>query len=181
MNTLRTAMEKVRAHTSYVTPSIELLAGLLASIERIADAALSQSLVGAAESNAPHEIRTSDRLNELLALFRRLRDEEYLFVSAGLEDNASPAAVNYHQGYADAMKQVVSLLGPAARLPAGTSTQATMPDEIATRAEALWEELGGDLCICQRLDVPHWCESCRRRIDLIATAFRRLDHFRSLR
>jgi hypothetical protein len=37
---LREALVKVRAHTSYVNPTIELLAGLLASIERIADAAL---------------------------------------------------------------------------------------------------------------------------------------------
>ena len=37
-------------------------------------------------------------------------------------------------------------------------------------AEALWEALGGDLCICQRTDVPHWCEKCQGRIDLIAAA-----------
>lgn len=41
------------------------------------------------------------------------------------------------------------------------------------RAEALWEELGGDLCICQRPDVPHWCERCQQRIDLIIAAFHR--------
>jgi hypothetical protein len=40
-------------------------------------------------------------------------------------------------------------------------------------AEGVWEELDGDLCICQRPDVPHWCESCRRNIDLIASALRR--------
>ena len=37
---LRTALTKVRAHTSYTTPTIELLQGLLQSIERITDAAL---------------------------------------------------------------------------------------------------------------------------------------------
>lgn len=37
---LRQALVKVRAHTSYVNPTVELLAGLLGSIERITDAAL---------------------------------------------------------------------------------------------------------------------------------------------
>lgn len=32
------ALRKVRAHTSYATPDVELLKGLLASVERIADA-----------------------------------------------------------------------------------------------------------------------------------------------
>lgn len=40
--------------------------------------------------------------------------------------------------------------------------------------EALWEELGGDLCICQHDDVGHWCENCQRRIDIISAAFRRV-------
>jgi len=44
---------------------------------------------------------------------------------------------------------------------------------LRERAEALWEELGGDLCICQRSDVPHWCENCQRRIDTILAAFHR--------
>lgn len=35
------------------------------------------------------------------------------------------------------------------------------------RAEYLYEEIGGDLCTCQRPDVPSWCESCQRRIDRI--------------
>jgi hypothetical protein len=39
-NALRAALVKVRAHTSYTHPDRELLTGLLASIERIADAAL---------------------------------------------------------------------------------------------------------------------------------------------
>jgi hypothetical protein len=39
----REALIRVRAHTSYVNPTMELLQGLLASIERIADAALRQS------------------------------------------------------------------------------------------------------------------------------------------
>jgi hypothetical protein len=45
--------------------------------------------------------------------------------------------------------------------------------EMRERAEALWEELGGDLCICQNADVPHWCEKCQGRIDLICSAFQR--------
>jgi DNA replication protein DnaD len=45
-------------------------------------------------------------------------------------------------------------------------------DDIRTRAEALWEELGGDLCLCQHPDVAHWCERCQSRIDLILAAFR---------
>lgn len=44
------------------------------------------------------------------------------------------------------------------------------PERI--RAEALYEELGGDLCICQNADVPHWCEKCQQRIALIQSAFR---------
>ncbi len=43
--------------------------------------------------------------------------------------------------------------------------------DLRVRAEALWEELGGDLCICQRPDVPHWCEKCQGRLDLIESAF----------
>lgn len=45
--------------------------------------------------------------------------------------------------------------------------------ESRARAEALWEELGGDLCVCQQPDVPHWCERCQRRIDLIQSALKR--------
>lgn len=37
---LRKALIRVRAHTSYVNPSVDLLAGLLASVQRIVDAAL---------------------------------------------------------------------------------------------------------------------------------------------
>jgi hypothetical protein len=40
----------------------------------------------------------------------------------------------------------------------------------ATEAERLWEELGGDLCICQRPEVPHWCEGCQIRMGKIAAA-----------
>lgn len=32
------------------------------------------------------------------------------------------------------------------------------------RAEELYEDIGGDLCVCQRADVPHWCEGCQPRI-----------------
>jgi hypothetical protein len=35
------------------------------------------------------------------------------------------------------------------------------------RAERLWEQIGGSLCLCQRPDVVHWCEDCQRRIDII--------------
>lgn len=42
------------------------------------------------------------------------------------------------------------------------------------QAESLYEELGGDLCICQRADVPHWCERCQQRIGLLS-AFARLQ------
>lgn len=40
---LRYALVKIRSHTSYVNPTLELLQGLLASIERIADAALKET------------------------------------------------------------------------------------------------------------------------------------------
>jgi hypothetical protein len=46
-------------------------------------------------------------------------------------------------------------------------------ETLRQRAEALWEELGGDLCVCQRPEVPHWCETCQRRIDTIGAAFQR--------
>lgn len=39
---------------------------------------------------------------------------------------------------------------------------------LRDRAEQLWEGVGGDLCICQRPEVPHWCEKCQHRIDFIA-------------
>jgi hypothetical protein len=41
---------------------------------------------------------------------------------------------------------------------------------MTTAAEQLWEEIGGDLCICQRPDVRHWCERCQSRIDKIQVA-----------
>jgi hypothetical protein len=50
----------------------------------------------------------------------------------------------------------------------------TAPDALRSLAENLWEELGGDLCICQRPDVSIWCEKCQQRIDLIASALRRV-------
>ncbi len=47
-----------------------------------------------------------------------------------------------------------------------------MSDEIDQIAENLYESIGGSLCICQRTDVFHWCESCQRRCGLIAQALR---------
>jgi hypothetical protein len=44
-------------------------------------------------------------------------------------------------------------------------------DVMRARAEALWEELGGDLCLCQQREVPHWCERCQQRMNTIAAAF----------
>lgn len=48
-----------------------------------------------------------------------------------------------------------------------------MTRDIRDEAEALYERIGGDLCICQRGDVPHWCETCQRRIDMIQNALLR--------
>ncbi len=45
--------------------------------------------------------------------------------------------------------------------------------ETRLRAESLWEELGNNLCVCQRAEVPHWCEDCQRCIDSILAAFTR--------
>jgi hypothetical protein len=47
-----------------------------------------------------------------------------------------------------------------------------MRDTWRGEAEQLYEELGGDLCICQRTDVRHWCEKCQQRIALIASALK---------
>lgn len=43
----------------------------------------------------------------------------------------------------------------------------TGPRSLRSIAESLYEEIGGDLCICQRADVPHWCENCQVRLDRI--------------
>lgn len=59
-------------------------------------------------------------------------------------------------------------------LPDQPGVEPTDPRTERIRAEALWEELGGDLCICQRADVWHWCETCQRRIQTIEEAMRRL-------
>ncbi len=45
-----------------------------------------------------------------------------------------------------------------------------MSDRLTERAEELYESIGGDLCICQRVDVPHWCEKCQHRISMIRNA-----------
>ena len=41
---------------------------------------------------------------------------------------------------------------------------------LEVAAEDLWEEIGGGLCICQRSDVPHWCENCQRTLQKIREA-----------
>ena len=46
-------------------------------------------------------------------------------------------------------------------------------DSIRARLEGLWESLGGDLCICQRADVSHWCEKCQQRLQLLGEFFSR--------
>jgi hypothetical protein len=45
-----------------------------------------------------------------------------------------------------------------------------MATQVRLMAEDLWETIGGQLCPCQRPDVPHWCEDCKRRIDTIQAA-----------
>jgi hypothetical protein len=70
------------------------------------------------------------------------------------------------------------LTGPlirfAAKIKAEARAAAQAPqDDLRVRAESLYEELGGDLCSCQRVDVPSWCERCVWRIGVIVTAFRR--------
>jgi len=47
------------------------------------------------------------------------------------------------------------------------------PMTIRDFAEQLLEEISGGLCICQRADVPHWCEACQIRINAITHYFRR--------
>lgn len=41
------------------------------------------------------------------------------------------------------------------------------PPDLREAAEDLWEQIGGELCICQHPEVPHWCERCQGRIDVI--------------
>ncbi len=65
----------------------------------------------------------------------------------------------------------------SSKFPTHTSTSqptGTLEQEIALehKAECLWEELGGDLCICQRPEVAIWCEKCQQRINLIYAALR---------
>jgi hypothetical protein len=43
---------------------------------------------------------------------------------------------------------------------------------MSEHAEALYESIGGGLCVCQLAEVSHWCETCQRRIGLIDEAFR---------
>lgn len=81
-----------------------------------------------------------------------------------IRGGSQPNTPNKAGSSADA---AASLKLPSTDRPAG-------PNELRERAEALYEELGGDLCICQRDDVPHWCERCQRSIDLIQSAFQRL-------
>lgn len=70
----------------------------------------------------------------------------------------------------------VTVNAPHATKSSALSAAASRPPsaEPEIRAEALWEELGGDLCVCQNVDVPHWCESCQRKLQTIREAFKRL-------
>lgn len=52
--------------------------------------------------------------------------------------------------------------------------QVTPEQLLAVRAESLYEQIGGDLCICQQAEVTHWCEKCQERIAYILTVFVRL-------
>jgi hypothetical protein len=45
-------------------------------------------------------------------------------------------------------------------------------ETLQQRAEDLWEEVGGGLCICTISTVGHWCEKCQQRIALIKDALR---------
>jgi hypothetical protein len=47
----------------------------------------------------------------------------------------------------------------------------TTRELLAIRAESFYEELGGDLCRCQNVDEPYWCEKCQQRIAYILTMF----------
>lgn len=83
-----------------------------------------------------------------------------------LRSGAPTPPQEHRDGYAILLDQpAVPALAP--------TPSAEPPYNLRVRAEALWEELGGDVCSCQQPDVPHWCEKCQQNIDLIATAFRR--------
>jgi hypothetical protein len=45
-------------------------------------------------------------------------------------------------------------------------------ETLQQRAEDLWDEVGGGLCICTISTVGHWCEKCQQRIALIKDALR---------
>lgn len=69
------------------------------------------------------------------------------------------------------------LLGTCSRLLGKNMTQnssdaPSLPPVEAQRlrAETLYEQIGGDLCMCQRAEVSYWCERCQQRIQLIREA-----------
>lgn len=51
-----------------------------------------------------------------------------------------------------------------------------MSDQLHDRAESLYEDVGGNLCICQGADIPRWCEKCQQRIGFIRSVFIRLQN-----
>jgi hypothetical protein len=51
-----------------------------------------------------------------------------------------------------------------------------MSDQLHDRAENLYEEIGGNLCICQGAYIPRWCEKCQQRIGFIRSVFIRLQN-----
>jgi hypothetical protein len=82
---LREAIVRIRAHTSYINPTMELLSGLLASIERIADAAL--------EAPAPSPAADPSALRALLeqAQLKLLRAANLSAGATSAEDAANEA------------------------------------------------------------------------------------------
>jgi hypothetical protein len=66
---------------------------------------------------------------------------------------------------------VAKARGAVKKLLAGPA-DAGSHETLQQRAEDLWEEVGGGLCICTISTVGHWCEKCQQRIALIKDALR---------
>lgn len=110
--------------------------------------------------DAARDLETA--LSEIRVLERVIaKMRPHMLTSEVVTIDAVKAAI----GFLDMPKRemVLERLGET---PQGLSRIPMSPD-----AEALWEELGGDLCVCQRPDVVHWCESCQRKIEKIMDAF----------